>query len=80
MMVRPRMAKVTFCGKTCKRYAAYGWPSSDSRAASISTTVYATTSCRNQPNSPPTPLVSTMARGEAMLALEHSSLKWNGAS
>lgn len=46
----------------------------------MSTIVYATTSCRNQPMIPPTPLVMTIARGEAMLALEHSSLKWNGAS
>ena len=46
----------------------------------MSMTVYATTICRAEPVSPPKPLVITMARGAATLALVHSSERWNGAS
>lgn len=46
----------------------------------MSMTVYATTSCRAHPARPPIPLVMTIARGEAILALLHSSERWKGAS
>ena len=67
-------------GMTCKRYEAQGWPSGESITASMSSTVYATTNCKNHPNSPPVADVSTMARGDATLALLHSSLRWKGES
>lgn len=35
---------------------------------------------KNHPRVPPRNEVSTMARGVAICVLEHSSLKWNGAS
>src|SRR5208282_142314 len=38
------------------------------------------TSCKAHPRIPPTPEVRTIARGEAMFALLHSSERWNGAS
>src|ERR1700685_1498666 len=38
------------------------------------------TSCNAQPIIPPTPDVRTMALGDAMLALLHSSERWKGAS
>src|SRR5271169_4254152 len=38
------------------------------------------TSCSAQPIMPPTPEVSTMALGDAMFALLHSSERWKGAS
>ena len=68
------------CGRTCSRYEAQGWPSGESITASMSCTVYATTSCRSQPSPPPAAEVIAMARGAAMLALEHSSLRWKGES
>jgi hypothetical protein len=46
----------------------------------METTVYATTSWRNQPNVPPTAEVRKIARGEAMAALLHSSARWKGES
>ena len=46
----------------------------------MSTTVYATTNCKNQPKTPPIAAVRTIARGAATAAFEHSSLRWNGAS
>lgn len=62
------------------RYEAQGWPRSESRTDGMSTTVYATTSCKAHPASPPKPLVMTIARGAATFALLHSSERWNGAS
>src|SRR5947207_10877224 len=38
------------------------------------------TSCNAHPRMPPTTEVKTIARGEAILALLHSSERWNGAS
>ena len=46
----------------------------------MDTTVYATTSWRNQPKVPPTAEVRKIARGEAMAALLHSSARWKGES
>lgn len=80
MMVRASRAMAVGRGRVCSRYDAQGWPRLEPSTASMSVTVYATTSCRNQPISPPIADVSTMARGAAMLALEHSSAKWNGES
>src|SRR5271169_2883463 len=37
------------------------------------------TSCKAHPRIPPTPEVRTIARGEAMFALLHSSERWKGA-
>ena len=59
---------------------AHGWPRSEAMTAPMSTTVYATTTCKTQPNMPPIADVKTMARGEATSAIAHSSLRWNGAS
>ena len=39
MMVMARHARAAFWGKTCIRYAANGWPRSDSMTAPMSTTV-----------------------------------------
>ena len=80
MIVRARIARAVFCGITWMRYEAHGCPKSEPMTEGISITVYATTSCRNHPKMPPTPEVRTMALGEAIFALEHSSLRWKGAS
>lgn len=75
MIVSASMASAVFCGITCRRYDAHGCPSLDPRTSSILTTVYATTNWRNQPSIPPIPLERTIALGEAIFELEHSSLK-----
>lgn len=47
--------------------------------AGTSTTVYATTSCRAHPSTPPILDVAMIARGAATFAFEHSSERWKGA-